>query len=332
VPIIKSKYFGKCRVCKSPYFVGDSVFWQKGIRGVTCLECRVASPAPIANSTPEPKEHLETFVVEWADLKEKTRALLRGEKVCQRVGNQNIAEEHTSQLSEFDSWRGYGKNDLSRWIERGFSLPGLDMTNPLIPIREKRRLIFAEEGEELHLDLAYSGIDEHFSLWTKRETIPGLAIRINHSFASSMSANVVNAYFSWLCRALYALETSGVDCDVTMVNSVNELWGAWGSEKRTNTVIRVKRENEATDFSSWSPMLSPASLRSLGFVAMCLHGDAAGQTVNASLGSPKSHSFSVKWNEETRLLEIDCTPHGIYEFPETDMTAQLHKALQAITH
>jgi hypothetical protein len=55
MPILESKFAGKCRVCKTPHAVGDRVFWTKAVRGVTCMSCHASSsPAPSPNPWPAP--------------------------------------------------------------------------------------------------------------------------------------------------------------------------------------------------------------------------------------------------------------------------------------
>jgi len=255
---------------------------------------------------------------------------LSDEKQCRIESNQRNFDNQL--FREDSSWTGYSTSDVKEWLSKGFNPPALDLGNPPVPIREKRRLRFAEEGDEFHIDLAYSGVDEYFSEWTKREAIPGLAVQAEMWMSSSTPSETTEAYFSFICRALYALEMAGVDTEVTLTYTSDDVHpGAHTSRIE----IVVKKENEASDFNSWSAMISPASLRAFGFASMCLHSDERNQPVFSYMGSARyeQNRFFVQWNPESRKLEIGCpstprmSPGG---FPEDYMQAQLKKALAEI--
>ena len=268
------------------------------------------------------------FTVEWFELKEMLEKTLAGNiPAFSQPSHKEWCNEYLGLSGDFNAkWRGYDRADVKRWLVNGYQLDGLVFDNPPIPIREKRRFRFQEEGEEFQLDLFLDGNDNHYGDWTKRQIIPGLAVECEMSFSSGVKAEVTRDYFQFLCRALYALETSGIDLDVTLTNSVQGLMRGGNS---FSTRIRVKRENEASDFHAWSAMLSPAALRSYIFCAKLLHGENAGKTVDSGLGRPESREWSVKWNSERRLVQFSID--GIAgSFPESRMETQLREALKAI--
>jgi hypothetical protein len=176
------------------------------------------------------------------------------------------------------------------------------------------------------LDRALSGDDTYMSQWTERENIPGVAIEAEIMFASSVSAEVVNAYNVFICRALLTLESEGIDCQVTLKFSSDD---AAQDGSFLHSIVRVKKENEATDFRSFSAMLSPAALRSFGFVSLILHADQRGQDASPTLGRGNRNSteWAIDWNQERRVLEFRCPYVGAYSFPEEAMQAKLKAAL-----
>jgi len=88
------------------------------------------------------------------------------------------AMESHSQDRRSSGFYGYTTGQLKRWVTEGYSTDVIQGLQEFIPpVREKRRLQFLEEGDELHLDIAWSGSDNYFSEWTKREVIPGLACK-----------------------------------------------------------------------------------------------------------------------------------------------------------
>jgi len=203
----------------------------------------------------------------------------------------------------------------------------MQFDNPPIPIREKRRFRYLEEGEEFHVDVLYEGSDNYFSDWTKREVIPGLAVEIEIGFRAQVSASVLRDYCDFICRALYALESSGVDCEVTVSNTVT---GLWRDNSKATTRIVVKKENEATDFRSWSAMLSPATYRAYGFAAKTMHAEKANRKCSDGQGASHFPTWAVKFDKARRVVVISCYSKESHYFPRESMENQLKIALKEI--
>jgi hypothetical protein len=204
----------------------------------------------------------------------------------------------------------------------------MDLNNPPIPIRERRRLQYLEEGEEIHVDMALSGEDNIFSEWTKREVIPGLAIEIEMGFRGSVKANTITDYFAFVCRAVYALEAAGVDCEITLTQSSERMF--YRGNQRTKVVVIVKRENEALDFASWSCLVSPAGKRTFTFALQALACEAVGKGISSSYGGSTSARFGVNYNKETGTLRFSTDASG-QSFPEARMQEELTTALKEIS-
>src|SRR4029077_11331085 len=145
----------------------------------------------------------------------------------------------------------------------------------------------------------------------KKPTMYGLSVEAGIMFAAMVSAKTVNAYTVWLCKVLHSLESSGIDCQLTLDfsswNSVNDRshTGA-GSGTLYHTLVRVKKEGERADFKSWSPMVSPASLRNFGFGAITLHADSLKQPVSGSMGRgvPEQRDWTIGWDPARRVLQV----------------------------
>jgi hypothetical protein len=275
-------------------------------------------------------ENTRVFSIDWADLKAAMQSTIAGNPPAMRIADHAVRFREYLTKSR-SRWTGFSDADVKRWLERGYKLDGLNFDNPPIPIREKRRLVFEDEGEEFHLDRAYSGEDTAFSQWTTREVIPGLAIEAEICFSAATDHSILTSYFQFLCRAIYSLEKSGIDLQVSLKSTVRSLYQK--SPSIQSTLIRVKRENEATDFQSWSAMLSPASLRAYAFCAMLLHADSENKVAAYGLGQcnvPGLDGFKVSWNAERRVIEIKVSQHGSRAFPTEDMEAQLRAALKEI--
>ena len=222
------------------------------------------------------------FRIDWNDFRDflKSAILNRETPGMNRASNRRQTLAHL----EGSSWAGFTQNQLKDWIQNGFksdSIQGLEDLSP--PIREKRKLRFSDEGDELNIDLVLSGSDNYYSTWSKRESIPGVSIEAGIMFSGSVDARTVAQYSSWLCGLAYSLESAGVDTEITLDFPSWQL-----DEKRPkrlfHNVVRVKKQNETTDFFSWSPMLSPAALRGFGFTLGYLHADRDNFDCSGSFG------------------------------------------------
>lgn len=332
---LTSRYPGRCANCQKSYRPGDVIWWAKGQKTL-CGTCGNTTPAPTTNpdapkigsSDSEPgsgksQDSPVEFRIDWEDLRDVVLSHLAGQNTRKRSRNNDEIDTHVNRVS---SWHGYTKDDLDRWIHSGYQVKGLLLGDPPVPIREKRRLYFSEEGDEFHYDLAMSGDDNYFSSWTKQETIPGLSIEVGMAFSSHVKADVLIDYFSWVCRAIYSLEENGVDCQVSLVNVVQSPWQ--NDRLWRKNIVRVKKENEISDFSFWSPMISPASLRTFGFVSQSIAADESNADVSSSQGIPGHTDWGVKYDTEKRVLRISNSHSGSgYSFPEELMQKQLLEAL-----
>lgn len=341
--IIRSKYPGKCRKCGKTHSPGDRVYWTRGIKGVECISCSggnrptTPTPNPVRPNptggiqTPRETRRVEdrrndgipSWLIDWDELRDISLAALDGKKVAQKERHQRlIADDYLKP----GKWEGYETEDVRRWITSGFQVPGLILGDPPVPIRDKRRLIFSEEGDEFHYDRAMSGEDNVFSEWTKRQVIPGLAVEAEISFSASVDNEVLRNYFSWICRAVYSLEENGVDCQVSLTMTMDRVFE--GNTRRRRTIVRVKKEQEVSDFSYWSAMISPASFRTFGFIAQTLNADRNGDNVSTGQGGNGGSGWYVRFDPVRQVMEISSDyMGGGYSFPEEDMTRQLHEAL-----
>lgn len=345
---MESRYNGRCKSCKSRYSVGDSIFWSRQT-GALCKDCGESGNLPKGKTEARPRAKSDTpkektstrnanlpsvtergrdsyFTIDWNDLREIVRTASFNAEVpsCSIAENVEMILSHTT--DEISSWHGYSVGQLQRWLTEGYSdgtIHGLGDFDP--PLREKRRYVYAEEGEEILLDRALSGDDDYFGGYTPKDIIPGVAVEAEIMFASSVSAEIVNSWNRFICRAVLTLETAGIDAQVTLKFSSNN---ACGNGKQAHSIVRVKKENEATDFQSFSAMLSPAALRTFGFTALVLQSEQSGLPITYGIGHGHNGTeWKIAWNPERRILEFHCPyiPRG--SFPEDDMQRQLRDAL-----
>lgn len=279
-----------------------------------------------------PKTHKEGkdsyFTIGWVFLRDLVKESLENNG---RVSGFKIAHNAQSvkrDTCEVSTWQGYSADQLRRWVTEGYRTDILDGISDAKPIREKRRYLYVEEGEEMHIDRALSGEDNYMSEWSKREVIPGAAVEAEVMFSAGTKAEIVNAYNVWLCRAISSLEAAGIDCQLTLKFSSENCFDGAGAG---HTIVKVKSENEDLDFTSFSAILSPAALRTFGFCALTLHAESAGKPVSGTMGRGRYNvrptpDWNVSFNSKRQVLEIDC-PYQPKEFPAGRMDSLLQKAI-----
>jgi len=268
------------------------------------------------------------FRIDWSELREVLRKGVRGDfSDIKREPHKRRAAGYL----EGSGWQGYTRGQITRWLDEGYVTDAMHGLEDMIPpIREKRKYVFSEDGDEYHHDMMLSGDDNFTSSFTKRETIPGVAIEAEIMFSSGVEASVINAYTVWLCKIAYSLESAGIDTEITLDFPSKNL----GNDGRVfHNVVRVKKENEASDFFAWSPMLSPASFRCFGFIVGLMHCDR--EKVNAhgawGEGMRQRSAWKIEYDAERRVIVIQCpymsSNSATYRFPAEDMTRQFRAAL-----
>lgn len=110
--------------------------------------------------------------------------------------------------------------------------------------------------------------------------------------------------------------------------------GQWaGKYSDIHTVaIRVKESGEASDFSSWSPMFSPAGFRHFTFLGIIQCADKHGVDVSSGLGIPvQSDAWNVSFDSETSTLTVG-NKNGGSAFPEFEMTQKFIAVMQGVNN
>lgn len=266
------------------------------------------------------------FTISWANLRETVKLALEDKPIpwVNNPTNRQTILRHTAKVQT--GFHGYTRDQLYGWVTRGFQSDLLSGISDVLPAREKRRYVFMEEGEEILVDRALSGEDNYEAAWTKRQVIPGASIVAEVMFSGSVSSRIVNAYNVWICKAISSLESAGIDTQILYRFTSTNIYGY--SARNSYAEVRVKQENEDLDFNSFSPMLSPATLRTFGFCALTLACEADGKSITSSVGNGRrgASNWSVKYNKETDQILIDC-PYDPYSFDEGSMDSQFKIAL-----
>lgn len=204
-------------------------------------------------------------------------------------------------------WTGCSLKEMRDWLANGYTSKDFAQAGSYIPKRKKRSLRFGEEGE-LQVDLALSGHDFPFLDWEQRERKPGMRIVVDLCFSCGTTSKAITKYAAWVAGLLGSFEAQGYDLEVDVAFPVYGLFsgesGYTDSGNRTNTLVRVKRANEASDFTEWSAMFSPGGFRMLGFFAMGLVAQKTKKKLSYCIGYPADNGWSCDFREQERTLYL----------------------------
>lgn len=330
--MIVLRYQSKCKKCGGTIAAGEKATWLgsgQGVQHVTCQDFKAEPNMPKA----DPKE-MDSHTFDYRELTEAWRTFKDDPtKVYANARNYAAGKSLISGWDSEGRWIGCSPAEMADWIDNGYRVEGLEGVSSLLPAKPRRKLKFADEGDELHLDLAWAGVDEPFSEWEKRVSKPGLSVEIYMTFSSSFPFKTINAYQRWIARALQTLDENGVDMEVNIVNRVRDAdTSRYGSV--TDTKIRVRKAGEAADFSNWSAMFSPGGYRMLGIMSTGIHVDRHGGTVSQGYGYPMDYgSWEVAYDPERNVIVIG--NHNDFfdgtEFPEIEMTEKLQSVLSKLS-
>jgi hypothetical protein len=101
--------------------------------------------------------------------------------------------------------------------------------------------------------------------------------------------------------------------------------GYTSTSKNVYTIptIKVKKENEISDFTGWSALFAPTGFRMVGFFAMGLTAEKLGEQTTSGLGVPENRGdFEATWDEDERTLYLD-TPNTPRRFDAEAMTNKI---------
>lgn len=263
--------------------------------------------------------------LDYFEVKDLYIKAISGEKICQLINNNQVMNQYVAGWKKGGSFYGPTANQLIEWLHSGYRQPGLVLDPPIDPIRKRRRIRFADEGE-LQLDLAWSGHDYPFLVWDERDIMPGMKVLIRENFRSDVPVNISIEYNRWILRALIALEESGIDLEVSIF--IHNQHCLVGDSGETRHYIRVKKVGEQTDFLSWSPMLSPGGFRHLVFLADIIAADVNKKNIQSSLGNGTNgnEKWDVIFDKEEGELQFKC-PYTPRSFPEAEMDLRLRDVL-----
>lgn len=317
-----------CDVCGEIIPAGDHVVWLDG-KATHDPRCQFQVEEVV-----QYQGDVDRYVIPYADLRTAFHKFLEDPTAVHGEQNRNQARRLSRNIRN-EYWVGCTVEQMKDWIAHGYRVPGLDEIVSLIPGKPRRRLRYLEDGDELLLDLAWTGSDTPFVEWEKRIMQPELNVEIRMVFDSEFPVETIKEYQLWVARALQTLDENNVNMNVLIVMPTIQLTNERFSTCY-ETCVQVRQQGEAADFSNWSAMFSPGGFRMLGIVAIGTHAEIRGEELyvgpkHGSYGTPLAYGdFTVAWDEETQTILIGDTENAEAPFPEFEMTSKLQAILMQL--
>jgi hypothetical protein len=327
--LIYSKYPATCGGCAVKISAGQPLYWQKGKKAL-CPTCYGSGKTPesstVSAATPTSSKvgsYYPDFTIDWFELRPLIKdAVTPGNRLSgwKNAANRNRFRKDLSPA--YSSFAGFNRGDLELWIKDGYKTSAIAGLSAPTPMREKRRSIFVEDGDEIVLERAWQGEDTFMTRSVNRDVIPGVRLNIELD-ASAGSSGMLFHYQRWIAQTIYSLETSGVDCEVNIYTLSRGLFT--GQSGTCRQMVRVKKSGEISDFAGFSTMFSPAAFRGIMFSTFALHADRQNLSLRG-YGSGVTTEWGVKYSSELKEINVACNWMAS-EFPEGMMNSALKVAI-----
>ena len=285
-------------------------------------------------------------VIEWSDVKHKFLRVVGDDKPWGTGINKlhHTAREFRTwakpnKLNEFQSFEGSTPTDMLERTRNGYRAEEFVHSAEYVPIADKKRPSWTDEPDgDLDVGRLYGGYDNPYLTRSMDEKKPGIRVMIEFAFACGVSNETINQYGAWVAGLLGSLESSGYDATVDLWIPLDGLFmeqtedhmgnKRWTSGRgRDNVLVRVKRENELSDFTEWSSLFAPGGYRMLGFCAKLVAGDKIGKLCSSGLGTTHSGPWDLSYDRENSILKINVNQQGGYwdrsdAFPKDKLNAK----------
>lgn len=286
---------------------------------------------------------MTNIVIEWADVK---HAFLRHVETNEWWTSQppmarrlkryhdNPYIEHTEGGGGQEGWEGGTPAQTLGWARHGFHAPQFAHSADMVPRSIKRRNSWNRDDGDIDIARLVAGRDDFYLGSVKREARHGLHVQLEYAFAWTVNSATIEAYGAWVAGFLASLESSGYDLVVDVWMPLNAVFTGQSREDgeaqhRTNILIRVKRQNEVSDFTEWSALFAPTGYRHLGFTAIAVAGDKVDRRINAFFGQTvtgKSWGVDYDRDDQTVMITVNQRAGGKDRFPIDKLNRQAAKA------
>ena len=256
----------------------------------------------------------QNIVLEWGDVKRKfIQVVERGEE----WGNgPNSSHSHyrdrlkNMAANPYDkgyevSWEGGNGADTLKNLREGFHTKQFEHSAEYVPMGEKIRPTWNEEDGDVDPGRLVGGYDEFYLGQEERPHRPGLRLQIEFAFAAGCPNDTIAEYGAWCAGLIGSLESQGYDLTVDLWIYLDDLFQGQDRGIRSSVLMRVKRENEVSDFTEWSALFGPTGYRHLGFTAKLVAGDKIGKKADGCLGMTiAGRGWDIEYDRDRAVVKV----------------------------
>jgi hypothetical protein len=226
-------------------------------------------------------------------------------------------------------WLGASVDEMLAYLSEGFEFP--EMSYDLLPEtvdseQSKWRFTDDPDGAEYQYDLDYQGELDYYLKKMPTAPKPGIRLFIDMGFHSGIGAERIGRYGAWIGSLITSLEAHGYDLEIKLY-SHNRKIITKPTRDDGKFYVEVSKFGELVFFKDWSAIFAPGGYRHLNHLVKMLP-EEEGYKIHYGLGYPIVKGYAVKWDEESRELNITC---GKGEFYPEEMTGELEQVKGLIT-
>lgn len=252
----------------------------------------------------KPAQKTRNVVLDWSEIKHKFMKCVADGEAWASQSPMRFLKRLGADPNAEDRWQGGSGADTLGWLREGFSAPEFAHSAEYVPEGRKRRPTWNEEEGDVDAGRLYGGYDSFYLDTQMRESKPGLRVQVEFCFAAGCDVHILREYGAWVAGLIGSLESSGYDLTVDLWIPLNGLFAS-NPHERVNTLIRVKKPNEVSDFTEWSALFAPTGFRHLGFVALGLAADKCKERAVSTLGITISgKTWNVEYEREEGVVNI----------------------------
>lgn len=225
-----------------------------------------------------------------------------------------------------DAWSGATPDEIIDRLENGYDLPPMPMDGApaaLESTRPRWRWSDNPDGEYQH-DAFLNGEADYYLSRDRQGPKPGVNIEVHMSWAAMVNAETLAQYARFVGTAIAAIQAQGFDVALATVSRVKDLYPR---EPKSAIHVQVTRFGQTVLTHDFAALFSPGAYRHLIFSAKCQRYAEDGTQPKPGLGMTEKTDWNVTYDADTRTLTIQNNQQG-RTFPEADMTAKLHKAIE----
>lgn len=286
--------------------------------------------------------NMQNIVVDWSEVK---HTFMRGVETdwwwsSQQPMASRFRRYHADPYTAYSeggggaNWEGGTPSDTLNRLRYGYHAESFAHSADMVPRSIKRRNAWNSDDGDIDLGRLMAGRDDFYLGSIKREARHGLHVQIEYAFAWTVNHKTIETYGAWVAGFLASLEASGYDLVVDVWMPLNDMLVGQDSDLdeggedlyRTNVLIRVKRQNEVSDFTEWSALFSPTGYRHLGFTAIACAGDKVNRRISANfgrtIGGKKTWGVDYDREDQTVMITVNQRAGG----RDADPTNRLNRA------